>query len=166
MVGSSCGSSRGEDVAAQQLVGGADVGERALAEVLELEQLADEEVAVVHERVELGVVGAQLLDDPGAVDDVGVVGEGGQLVEVAGAEGHVALAHGDEVGVLVGELLQAAVHAVAIAGCGSRQRPARPAAAAAAALPSLLALSTTITRLTRGWAAKSRTEAAMLASSL
>src|SRR5262249_62018998 len=45
------------------------VSERALPKMFAFQELTSEEVSVVHEGRQLGLVGAQLLHDAGAVDD-------------------------------------------------------------------------------------------------
>ncbi len=108
---------RHQSLAPAQLVGGSDVGDRAAAEMLGLEQLADEDVAVVHEGGELGQILPQRLDGARAVDDVGMRRIGEQLLDVIGAEGPVALAQHDELGVVEAHGLgQAAEDAAAVAG--------------------------------------------------
>ena len=98
-----------------ELVGGADIGEGPLADMLGLQKLADEEVAVIQEGGELCTRGAQLLYDAGTVHDIRVRDVGKKLVDIVSAEGHVAFAQQGQFGVVVSEpLVQCPVHAMAV----------------------------------------------------
>ncbi len=87
-----------------------------MAQVFYLQQLADKEVAIIHERVELSIVGAQLFDDPRPVHDLRVRQIGQELIDVAGAKSSIAFAKHDYVCVLAFQrLLKATIDALAVA---------------------------------------------------
>src|SRR5262249_33747476 len=80
----------GKGIAAQQLVCGADIGESAATEVLQLKQLSDEKVPIIHKRGKLGGMLAQLLHNSRSIHDLRVVDIGNQFCQVVRAKGHVA----------------------------------------------------------------------------
>src|SRR5262245_58966606 len=88
-----------ESLIAYQLVGRPDVGQGTAADVLQLEQLADGEVAVIHESGQLGTRTAQLLDNPRAIHDLTVRDIGHEFVDVKCAKGAVAFAEQRQFGV-------------------------------------------------------------------
>ena len=104
-----------QDCPSKQFIGGAHVSEGAFPKVLDLQEFANEKIAVVHERTQLGRVSAQLLRDARTVDDVGVGCISYQLFNVARPKGHVAFAKNHIIGVpLFVEFAQTAVRARSI----------------------------------------------------
>ena len=100
---------------AAELVSRADVRDRGPAQVLGLQHLSHEQVAVIHERAELRRVGAQALHRAGSVDDVGVGGVGQQLVQVVGPERAITLAEHKKLVVPCDHLFEATIDAAAVA---------------------------------------------------
>lgn len=118
--------------AAAQFVGRADVDDGAAAEMLRLEQLADEQIAVVHEGTELRDTGAQALGGARAAQDVGMRRIGQMLVKIIGPERPIALANDDQFVAAGDRLTQAAVDAGAVGPAAVRlPQSRRPRARAA-----------------------------------
>src|SRR5690349_9426536 len=83
-------------VAPQDFVRRADVSESSMTEVFDLQQLSDKEIAVIHERVELRVVRAQLFDDARAVYDFRMRQIREKLVDIPRTKGAIAFAENND----------------------------------------------------------------------
>ena len=75
-----------------EFVGGADIREGSPTEVFQFQKFPRKEISVVHEGGQLGSESAELLADSRSTDDIGMRQVGDQLVDVVGAERHVAFA--------------------------------------------------------------------------
>ena len=83
--------------------------------MFQLQHLAGEQIAIVHIHGQLRVAILKLLNNPAAIDDVGMRDIGEELVEVKGAKGRISFAQDGQFRVLKHQgLLQGAMHTGAI----------------------------------------------------
>src|SRR5262249_28522074 len=84
---------------ATEFVGGTQVRERSTPDVLSFEQFSGNEVSIVHERAQLRVAGAQLLDNTGAIHEIGMRCVSEKFLDIIGTERHVPFAQERKLGI-------------------------------------------------------------------